>query len=268
MSVKKNNGVYVRFVEAKLGRTSSAQVIRPDMECSARLRFAMLSAASHLSHEVNQSLGAIGNYAGTISRRVVALDTHAIELIEITEAIKTEVKRTADVIAKMRSVIGNVYEMVTIDDFRMIVRAALKQVETRLSGKQSAQIRFEAEYPETAAKVQGCPAALTYALFSLLINSVESLEDPWTGLRVITIRMQVEDGLIDLTIADTGPGIWQDIKPTLFSAFATSKPGHLGLGLAIVRDILNGCGGSIISIPQSEGASFNILLPIFDGDIP
>ncbi|MDT8853855.1 ATP-binding protein [Paracoccaceae bacterium Fryx2] len=260
--------LYMRFRGAKFGRTSSAQVIRRDMECSAKLHLAMLSAASHLSHEMNQSLGAIGNYAGTILRRVVASDAHAIELIEITEAIQTEVKRTADVIATMRSVIGNVDDAVKIDDFRMIVRTALKQIETCLSARQSAQIRLEAEYPETAAKVRGSPAVLTYALFCLLINSVEALEYPWTGLRVITIRMQVEDDLIDLTIADTGPGIRQDIKPTLFSAFATSKPGHLGLGLAIARDILNGYGGSIISVPQSEGASFNILFPIFDGDIP
>lgn len=245
----------------------AAQVIRRDMECSSKLSHALLCVASHLSHEMNQSLGAIGNYAGTISRRVVASDAQASELIENADAIRSEVKRTADVIARMRSVIGNVHDAVEFDDFRLIVRAAVDQIETRLRARKAAQIRLEAAYPEATAKVRCSPAALTYALFNLLINSVEALEDPWTGPRVITIRMQVEDGLIDLTIADTGPGIRQDIMPTLFTAFATSKPGHLGLGLAITRNILNGHGGSIISVPQSEGASFNVLIPTLGGGI-
>lgn len=246
----------------------AVQVIGRDMESSSKLGLALHSVASHLSHEMNQSLGAIGNYAGTISRRVVASGAQASELIESAEAIRTEVKRTADVIARMRSVIGNVHDAVEIGDFCLIVRAAVDQMETRLRARQAAQIRLEAAYPEAIAKVRGSPAALTYALFNLLINSVEAMEDPWTGPRAITIRMQVEDGMIDLTIADTGPGIRQDITPTLFTAFATSKPGHLGLGLAITRDILNGHGGSIISVPQSVGASFNILLPTLGEDLP
>lgn len=254
-------------VWGNLEENTALQVMRHQIECCEKLRLVLVSAAAHLSHEINQSLGAIGNYAGTISRRVVASDFLLSEFLENIEAIRSEVKRSANVLARMRSVIGNVNDSVMIDDFRMIVRAAVDQIEIQ-SRQAIPQIRFEVEYPEATATVWGSPATLTYALLSLLINSVEALEDSWTGPRIITIRMQVEDGLIDLTIADTGPGIRQDIKPTLFSAFATSKPGHLGMGLAIARDILNGCGGSIISVPQDEGASFNMLLPILDGDIP
>jgi len=235
------------------------------MECSSKLGLALYSITSHLSHEINQPLGAIANYASSISRRLVTSDAQASELIGAAEAIRAEVKRAADVVAKMRSGIGNLHGAVEVVDFRLIVRAAVDQIEARLRARHSVQIRLEAAYPEAAAMVRGSPAALTYALFNLLTNSVESLDPPWTGPRVISIRMQLEDGLIDLTIVDTGPGLRHDIKTSLFTPFTTSKPGHFGLGLAITRDILNEHGGSIMSVPQSEGSSFNVLLPTLDG---
>jgi len=65
-----------------------------------------------------------------------------------------------------------------------------------------------------------------------------------------------------LSVTDSGPGIGPDLLARVFEPFYTSgKRGGMGLGLAIVRRIIERHGGAITALPSESGASFEIKLP-------
>ena len=69
-----------------------------------------------------------------------------------------------------------------------------------------------------------------------------------------------------LSVTDTGPGLGPDVLERVFEPFYTSgKRGGMGLGLAIVRRIVESHGGTIRALPSETGASFEIRLPVSRG---
>ncbi|MEM6492699.1 MAG: HAMP domain-containing sensor histidine kinase, partial [Pseudomonadota bacterium] len=82
------------------------------------------------------------------------------------------------------------------------------------------------------------------------------------GARTVTIsaeRIDADGVAYGLLLADDGPGVPDDIRPTLFDPFASrDKPGGTGLGLAIVRDIARAHEGDAEFVPTARGAGFRV----------
>ena len=97
----------------------------------------------------------------------------------------------------------------------------------------------------------------------LVKNSVEAL--PAEGQIMVYTQDQVNvDGKahFEICVADDGPGIPAKILPDLFSPVTTTKgEGHAGLGLTIVKNLVNELHGSISCRSSDKGTSFHILLP-------
>ena len=67
---------------------------------------------------------------------------------------------------------------------------------------------------------------------------------------------------IELIISDNGPGIPKDVRERLFLPYVSSSSKNMGLGLAIVHDIVTQTGGSIKLLSSSKGAVFQIIFPV------
>ncbi len=83
--------------------------------------------------------------------------------------------------------------------------------------------------------------------------------------RRISVRMRADGGALTIRIADTGPGIPDDVVPRLFEPFATAgKKSGTGLGLATVRNLVKAHGGDVAAEPHGTegGAAFTIRLPL------
>lgn len=94
-------------------------------------------------------------------------------------------------------------------------------------------------------------------------NAVQAMEDnPPERPRVLTIRSRETDDGVTIEIADTGPGVDPAIRAQMFAPFATTKRQGTGLGLAVVRKIVDDHGGTIeVGAPRDGGATFTIALP-------
>ncbi|MCK6440270.1 MAG: sensor histidine kinase, partial [Planctomycetes bacterium] len=102
---------------------------------------------------------------------------------------------------------------------------------------------------------------LTSALVNVLINAAEA---SGTGAK-ITVRaisdFRGERGVIE--IIDRGSGINSDVMPYIFKPFFTTKPDHLGLGLAVAREIVARMGGSIaVAANETRGVTFRVRMPM------
>jgi C4-dicarboxylate-specific signal transduction histidine kinase len=110
--------------------------------------------------------------------------------------------------------------------------------------------------------VSGNKSQLQEVVFNLIINSIEAMETTSLEERLLLIHTEIQGDNIAVAVEDSGPVIEKDQLGDIFTAFATTKPHGMGLGLAIARMIIDYHGGKLIaSDSKYGGASFHFVLP-------
>ncbi|WP_342381617.1 protoglobin domain-containing protein [Myxococcus stipitatus] len=108
--------------------------------------------------------------------------------------------------------------------------------------------------------VQGDAGQLRQVFVNLLQNAVQALEESGGGVSLV--GAPGAPGTVELVLEDTGPGVSESVRGRLFEPLITTKARGIGLGLALVRRILERHGGSIVYAPRAgAGARFVIQLP-------
>jgi signal transduction histidine kinase len=101
-------------------------------------------------------------------------------------------------------------------------------------------------------------------LLNLTRNSVQALEQNAddTMVKRLTMSASREGGVVRILVADTGPGLPEKTRETLFKPFQGSvRPGGTGLGLAIAAELIRAHGGAIAALDNQPGATFEIEIP-------
>lgn len=109
------------------------------------------------------------------------------------------------------------------------------------------------------ARVRGHAVEFRHMILNILHNSLEAMPDGGT----LTVETGIDDEMMIIKVKDTGHGIAEHAKPSVFSVFFTTKPNGSGLGLFIVKRIVTDCGGTIsFDSKEGEGTCFSIRLPV------
>jgi C4-dicarboxylate-specific signal transduction histidine kinase len=142
-----------------------------------------------------------------------------------------------------------------------LIRSCCELLTPRLR-KEPVQMEFDLASDLPLVTVQ--PTQIQQIIVNLVTNAIEALQDQPVTNRLIGIRTR-RDGpdhvLID--VSDNGPGISTELLPSIFAPFTTTKSEGMGLGLSIVRSIVESHGGHIAAIPrQPRGMIFQIRLPL------
>jgi CheY-like chemotaxis protein/anti-sigma regulatory factor (Ser/Thr protein kinase) len=144
-----------------------------------------------------------------------------------------------------------------------VIRAALETVRPAAEAK---GVSLTSTVDAEAGPVTGDPSRLQQVLWNLLTNSIKFT--PAAG--TVAVRVQAVGGEVEVTVEDTGPGIPPEFLPHVFERFrqaggaATRGKGGLGLGLAIVRHLVELHQGTITAANRNPppGAAFTLRLPI------
>jgi len=112
--------------------------------------------------------------------------------------------------------------------------------------------------------VSADPIQITQVLLNLVLNAIQAMSDLNDGERKITIETRSqENGLIEVSVTDNGPGVAPDVQPRIFEQFFTTKPQGLGMGLSISKSIIEAHGGQLwCNDGANGGAVFRMTLPI------
>jgi len=207
-------------------------------------------------HEVRNPLSIMNNYLGILSYKLES-DKPAQEDVQ---TIKSEIERIGLILNRLTETETPTNETSPID-INAILADLTHVFQTSLFANKNIQISLDLD--ERIESLQSNANALKQVYTNLIKNAVEAL--PANGhLMVYTQDYVNVDGKqhIELSVADDGPGIDIDILPQLFSPVDSTKgEDHAGLGLTIVKNLVNELHGSISCRSSDKGTSFHILLP-------
>ena len=110
------------------------------------------------------------------------------------------------------------------------------------------------------------PLAMQLAIAHLLDNALDATADTSNTGKVF-VRVARTDDTVDWAVADNGPGVSPEVEDRLFYAFASTKPGRLGLGLAVSRAVAQRHGGRLAYRRRQGETLFSIAVPLVDRSI-
>jgi len=140
-------------------------------------------------------------------------------------------------------------------DVREVCRRVI-QLLSYAAMKARVEIKLEGEVD--LPSVFGVPDRLQQAVLNLVLNAIQAM--PHGGW--VALQTSAADGLVRLSVTDTGPGLPQGLAEKLFDTRVTTKPGGSGLGLPLVRMIAEAHGGSVwYRSDPGKGATFTLVLP-------
>ena len=216
-----------------------------------------------LSHELRSPLGAIRMWASLLRSGKLDAErtTRAIEAIE--RSAITQGQLVEDLLDVSRITAGKLVLDARPIDLAAVAEAAVDAVRTDAEAK---QVRLEQVFELGEGRIQGDPARLQQVVWNLLANAVKFSP---RGGRVL-LRLARADGQAIISVRDEGEGIAAEFLPHIFEPFrqadgtSTRAYGGLGLGLAIVHDVVELHRGTIEveSKGKGQGATFTVKLPL------
>jgi PAS domain S-box-containing protein len=235
------------------------QKARADAEAANRMKDEFLAT---LSHELRTPLTAILGWiqllrTGTLNE---AKRAHALDTIEASARLQAQL--VADILDVSRIITGKLRLEVKWVDLKRVVGAA---IETLTPAAVAKGIAFDLQVDPRVGPVRGDPERLQQVMWNLLSNAIKFCSREGQ----VTITIAPLGSQIEVVVTDNGEGIPADVVPHIFERFRQAdnstrrRHGGLGLGLAIVRHLVELHGGTVEahSSGPGQGATFRIQLP-------
>jgi signal transduction histidine kinase len=241
-----------------------AQRLRRDLSHIARVS-AMGELTASLAHELNQPLTAILSNAQA-AQRLLAADgpPNLGQVREILDDIVADDKRAAGIIHRLRGLIrkGDL-EFVTLDLNEIVGEVAWLVRSDALLRNVSLRLEFDADLP----RVRGDRVQLQQVVLNLVLNGLEAMrESPARGRALVIRTARDGPGAGRVAVQDSGSGIDEQALDRLFEPLYTTKAEGLGMGLAIVRTIVEAHGGGLRAANNPQGgATVQFTLPVCAG---
>jgi signal transduction histidine kinase len=236
-----------------------ADAARQEAERASRMKDEFLAT---LSHELRTPLNAILGWMRMIRDGMVTGERAERALEVIDRNARTLAQLIEDLLDVSGIVTGKLRLNVAVVDPVTVIAAA---IETLAPAAAARRIAVDAALDPAAGAVRGDAARLQQIVWNLLSNAIKFT--PADGR--VAVRLRRAGGLVEIEVSDTGPGITPDLLPFVFERFrqadstSTRAHGGLGIGLALVRHLVELHGGSVAAASPGTagGATFTVRLP-------
>ncbi len=248
--------IVLRFV-VKHGEKIIEKRADERLRLEEKLRYAEhLSAIGEMtagvSHEIRNPLGIIKSSAQLLKKKMIRLDAKS----NIPDIIVEESSRLDSIITDFLD-----FAKPKIPDFHPcrveeILEKNIVYLRPQLDDR---QIQLSKEFASHLPEIQGDSAMLYQAFLNILLNASQSMENKGC----ITIKIHYNPDSITINFIDDGKGIKEEALKKIWTPFFTTKDTGTGLGLGIVKNIIEAHNGSIqISNMKNNGANVEIILPV------
>jgi C4-dicarboxylate-specific signal transduction histidine kinase len=212
-----------------------------------------------IAHQLNQPLSAIMTNAQAASRILEWTEPDLEEVRAILIDIVKDDRRASEVIGRVRELLRNgELQMQWID-----LSALIREVADLLSSETIIRdVALSLSFDRVPIYAKGDRVQLQQVVLNLIQNAMEAMSVEHRSGRVIHVSCRAEEnGPVHVSVQDSGPGVRMGAEQTIFEPFYTTKSGGMGMGLSIVRSIVEAHGGSIrVRNHASGGAIFEFTL--------
>ncbi len=215
--------------------------------------------ASTLAHEINQPLTAISNYLKGCRRILQRMEGQDVTMLEgaVNEAAE-QALRAGQVIRHLREFVTRGESERHIENLPKLIQEASALA---LVGAREKGVRVSYRFDPDATLVLADRIQIQQVLLNLIRNAIEAMQDMPQREMVIATHAASQEGLVEISVSDTGTGIEQEVLERLFQPFVTTKKHGMGVGLSICRTIIESHGGKIwIESEVGRGTTFSFTL--------
>lgn len=249
-----NRGFFTGFIRDLTERQKTEarlQELQSELVHISRLT-AMGEMASTLAHELNQPLSAIANYMKG-SRRLLEGSTD-----EAAARVRDAIDKAADQALRAGQIIRRLRDFVARGETERRVESITKLIEEAsalaLVGAKEQDIRVRYQLDPRIDLVLADKVQVQQVLLNLVRNAIDAMAD--SSRRELTIAAgPTGNNMVEVSVADTGPGIAPEVSSQLFQPFVTTKRQGMGVGLSISRTIIEAHGGEIWTQPNPGGGT-------------
>jgi signal transduction histidine kinase len=239
-------------------------------EVQSRQRMAELAHVNRIStageltasiaHEISQPLGSILTNAETAKEILKSPRPDVTELNEIVDDILHDDRRATEVIRRMRSLLKKAPFEQKQFDLNEVVQETIRFFSSLATGR---KFELVGVITPEALPILGDRIQLQQVILNLVMNGIEAMRDTPSESRIISIQTSRVENFAQLSVSDRGSGIPEDKLNAIFEPFFTSKAEGMGMGLSIVRTIIEAHKGMISAKNRDHGGAwFRIRVPL------
>jgi PAS domain S-box-containing protein len=218
--------------------------------------------AASIAHEVNQPVAGVVLNGNACLRWLARLKEDSVYLAEAREALQRIIRdgnRAGEVIARIRTLFKKSETMKGPLDLNEAISEVIVLARSEMDKKRiTRKLQLATDLP----RVYGDRVQLQQVMLNLVLNAIEAMSTVEGRPRELFVETSVHENMeVQVTVRDSGIGLDPESLEKVFTAFHTSKPGGLGMGLSISRSIVENHSGRIwATTNDSPGATFRFTL--------
>jgi PAS domain S-box-containing protein len=252
-------------VSAQKQAALQLQVQREEM--AHRNRVALMGEmTASFAHELNQPLTAIANNASAARRFLEHGNTDPVLLQELLQDMVADSQRAGEVIRGIRSLVRKETSVHTLLSLNSVITDTVRLVSSDILNRESVvTTELDPQLPQVNATL----VQMQQVLLNLIINALDAVESlPPPERRIIVSTRSDKGDVAEISVRDFGVGLPKDRPDKVFDHFFSTKQKGMGMGLAIVRSIIEAHGGTITAENAPDrGARMVVRLPAAPGQV-
>jgi signal transduction histidine kinase len=250
----------LQMLTASVARGLAALLAEPSLPPGAAATGADRNLIPKLVHEVSNPLTIINNYLSAVGTLLAGTEQE-----EIFPAIENEIKRIGEILRYYSQLEDRQQPAEPEVDLNTLLLAVVESLKPTFFSPKMIEVFID--FDPSLRPVKTRSLVIKQILVNLLRNAAEALEQNGR-IALATRGYRTADGryYVDIRVQDNGPGIAEEIQARLFSPVTSTKgDGHAGLGLNIVKGMVDEIGANISCQSSAAfGTSFNLVLPAFN----
>jgi two-component system sensor kinase FixL len=221
--------------------------------------------AAGLAHELSQPLTAIIAYARGCRRLLAGPVPEPALLHEGIDEVVQQAERAGDVLGRLREFVRGGEFRRALTEIKPVIDAAVGLVRSEAIQQ---EVEIEATIDPGLPVVLADPVQIEQVLLNLLRNAMDAMEAANSKRRAIIVEARRNSKhSIEISVADSGPGVTAEVTDTIFEPFVTTKSFGMGMGLSISRAIIESHGGNLRMVRGARsGATFVFDLPTAEAE--
>jgi PAS domain S-box-containing protein len=256
-----SRAVFASIVVDITGRKRAEETLRQSQAELARVaRVTTIGElGASIAHEINQPLAAIAA-SGNACQRWLENGQNLARAKESLNRIISDANRASDVIKRIRALTNRKPPEHLELGINEVVDEVLTFARNELQAK---GILIRRELRSDLPSVMGDRVQLQQVILNLVMNGIDAMADVTDRRRILSVKSQLDErGSVLVTVQDSGAGLDPQHAELVFSAFFTTKPDGMGMGLAISTSIVEAHGGRLwVSAGEHPGTAFHFTLP-------